>query len=104
MQELLPGQNHPVGTGQVVVGVSGDPDDEFAARLQSGVVLLGADGQIGDPDDLVSAEQPRSRDGSVETSPAQSLQSVRGLPTRMARRSLSGMPSWVALRVRSPSR
>jgi hypothetical protein len=37
----------------------------FAARLQAGAVLLGADGRLGDPGDLVSAEQPRSREGSV---------------------------------------
>ena len=65
MQELLPGQNHSIDITQVVVGVSGEPDDEFAARLQSGVVLLSADGRIDDPDDLVSAAQPRSCDGSV---------------------------------------
>jgi len=65
MQELLPGQNHPINGGRITVGVSGEPDDEFAVRLQAGVVLLGADGRIGDPGDLVSAEQPCSRDGSV---------------------------------------
>ncbi len=65
MQELQPGQNRPIGGGRVVVGVSGEPAEEFIARLQAGAVLLGTDGRIGDPGDLVSAEQPRSRDGSV---------------------------------------
>ncbi|HHW77204.1 MAG TPA: trypsin-like serine protease [Xanthomonadaceae bacterium] len=65
MQELQPGQNRPTGGGRVVIGVNGEPVEEFAARLQTGAVLLGADGQIRDPADLVSAEQPRSRDGSV---------------------------------------
>ena len=65
MQELQPGQNRPIGGGRVVVGVTGEPAEEFAARLQAGAVLLGADGRLGDPGDLVSVEQPRSRDGSV---------------------------------------
>lgn len=65
MQELQPGQNRLIDGGRIVIGVSGEPEDEFAARLQSGAVLLGTDGRIGDSGDLVSAEQPRSRDGSV---------------------------------------
>jgi S1-C subfamily serine protease len=65
MQELQPGQNHPIGGVRVVVGVAGEPREEFAARTQAGAVLLGADGRARDIADLVSADQPRSRDGSV---------------------------------------
>lgn len=43
MRELQPGQNGLIGGGRVVVGVSGEPAEEFAARLQTRV-LLGADG------------------------------------------------------------
>ena len=65
MQELQPGQNQPIGGGRIAVGVSGDPGDEFAAKTQLGAALLNAAGQVRDADDLISAEQPRSRDGSV---------------------------------------
>jgi S1-C subfamily serine protease len=65
MQELQPGQNRPVGAGRIVIGLAGEPGEEFAARIQAGAVLLGPDGRVRDPGDLVSAEQPRSRDGSV---------------------------------------
>jgi|GEM_PF-3210886 len=65
MQELQAGQNRPIGAGRVVVGVSGEPEDEFALRLQAGMTLLGGDGRMIDLDDLVSAERPCSRDGSV---------------------------------------
>ena len=65
MHELQPGQNRPIGNGRVAVGVAGEPREEFAARTQAGALLLAADGRILDPNDLVSAEQPRSRDGSV---------------------------------------
>ncbi|MDG4584253.1 MAG: TerD family protein, partial [Candidatus Competibacter sp.] len=65
MQELQPGQNRPIGHGRVVIGVASEPREEFLAKTQAGALLLAADGRILDPDDLVSAEQPRSRDGSV---------------------------------------
>ncbi|KAB2929595.1 MAG: trypsin-like serine protease [Candidatus Contendobacter sp.] len=65
MQELQPGQNRPLGGGRVVVGVAGEPREDFAARTQIGAVLLGNDGRVRDIADLVSADQPRSRDGSV---------------------------------------
>ncbi|MCP5158970.1 MAG: trypsin-like peptidase domain-containing protein [Gammaproteobacteria bacterium] len=65
MRELQPGQNQPIGAGRVVVGVSGEPREDFEARTQIGAVLLGADGQARAESDLVSAEQPRSSDGSV---------------------------------------
>lgn len=65
MRELQPGQNQPIGGGRVVVGVSGEPREDFEAKTQIGAVLLGADGQARDRSDWVSAEQPRSVDGSV---------------------------------------
>lgn len=65
MQELQPGQNHLIGNGRIVVGVSGDPPEDFAAKTRAGALLLAADGRMRDPQDLVSAEQPRSHDGSV---------------------------------------
>ena len=65
MQELQPGQNQPIGGGQIAVGVSGEPSDEFAAKTQLGAALLNSAGRVRDADDLISAEQPRSRDGSV---------------------------------------
>ncbi len=65
MQELQPGQNHPLGGGRIAVGVSGEPSDEFAAKTQLGAALLNSAGRVRDADDLISAEQPRSRDGSV---------------------------------------
>lgn len=87
MQELLPGQNHPITGGRIAVGVSGEPDDEFAARLQAGVVLLGADGRIVDPGDLVSAEQPCSRDGSVRfvRPPGEFQVDLEAVPATVAR-------------------
>lgn len=87
MRELQPGQNDLIGGGRVVVGVSGEPAEEFAARLQAGAVLLGAEGRIGDPGDLVSAEQPRSRDGSVVFSgPAGEFQiDLAAVPAPVAR-------------------
>ncbi|MBK8533940.1 MAG: TerD family protein [Candidatus Competibacteraceae bacterium] len=66
MQELQPGQNRPITGSQVVITVTGEPLDEFSAMIRAGAVLLAADGRIRDPGDQVSAEQPRSRDGSVE--------------------------------------
>lgn len=66
MQELQPGQNRPIQGNRVVIAVAGEPPDEFSAMTQAGAVLLAADGRIRDPGDQVSAEQPRSRDGSVE--------------------------------------
>ena len=65
MRELQPGQNQPIGGGRITVGVNGEPREEFAAQTQSGAILLGADGQARDLSDLISAEQPRSSDGSV---------------------------------------
>ncbi len=65
MQELLPGQNRPIGNGRVSVGIAGEPPEDFAASTQAGALLLAADGRMLDPNDLVSAEQPQSRDGSV---------------------------------------
>ncbi len=65
MQELQPGQNRPLGGGRIAVGVSGEPGDEFAAKTQLGAALLETSGRVRDADDLISAEQPRSRDGAV---------------------------------------
>ena len=65
MRELQPGQNCSLSAGRVIVGVIGEPREVFAATTQTAVVLLAADGRIGDEGDLVSAEQPCSRDGSV---------------------------------------
>ncbi|HRF44882.1 MAG TPA: TerD family protein, partial [Candidatus Competibacteraceae bacterium] len=65
MRELQPGQNQPIGGGRVVVGVSGEPREDFEARTQIGAVLLGAGGQARDLSDLVSAEQPHSPGNSV---------------------------------------
>ncbi|MCB1769402.1 MAG: trypsin-like peptidase domain-containing protein [Candidatus Competibacteraceae bacterium] len=65
MRELQAGQNQPIGGGRIVVGVSGEPREDFEAQTQTGAVLLGADGQARDLSDLVSAEQPGSPDGSV---------------------------------------
>ena len=65
MQELQPGQNRLLGGGRIAVGVSGEPSDEFAAKTQLGAALLDSAGRVRDTDDLISAEQPRSRDGSV---------------------------------------
>ena len=65
MRELQPGQNQPIGNGRIVVGISGEPCEDFAAKTQIGAVLLGADGQARDLSALISAEQPRSPDGSV---------------------------------------
>lgn len=65
MRELQPGQNQPIGGGHIVVGVSGEPREDFEAKTQIGAVLLGAGGQARDLSDLISAEQPRSSDGSV---------------------------------------
>jgi S1-C subfamily serine protease len=65
MRELQPGQNQPIGGGRIVVGVSGEPREDFEAKTQIGAVLLGAGGQARDLSDLISAEQPRSSDGSV---------------------------------------
>ena len=53
MQELQPGQNHPLGGGRIAVGVSGDPGDEFAAKTQLGAALLNAAGQVRDAEDLI---------------------------------------------------
>ena len=65
MQELQPGQNRPIGSGRVTVGVSGDPSEDFATKTRAAALLLTADGRMHDLQDLISAEQPRSRDGSV---------------------------------------
>ncbi len=65
MHELQPGQNQPIGGGRIVVGISGEPREDFEAQTQTGAVLLGADGQARDLSNLISAEQPRSPDGSV---------------------------------------
>jgi len=65
MRELQAGQNQPIGGGRVVVGVSGEPREDFEAQTQTGAILLAADGQARDLADLVSAEQPRSPDGAV---------------------------------------
>ncbi|MEE4378482.1 MAG: hypothetical protein V2J55_13390, partial [Candidatus Competibacteraceae bacterium] len=65
MRELQMGQNCPVSSGQIVVSIAGEPHDEFIARLQAGALLLGSDGRIQDEQDLISAERPNSRDGSV---------------------------------------
>lgn len=54
-----------MGGGRIAVGVSGEPSDEFAAKTQLGAALLDAAGRVRDADDLISVEQPRSRDGSV---------------------------------------
>ena len=42
MRELQPGQNQPIGSGRIVVGVSGEPREDFEAKTQVGAVLLGA--------------------------------------------------------------
>ncbi len=65
MQELQPGQNRLLGGGRVRIGVAGEPREAFAAQTQAGVVLLTADGRARDLADLISADQPRSRDGAV---------------------------------------
>jgi S1-C subfamily serine protease len=65
VQELQAGQNRPLGGGRVRIGVAGEPREDFVARTQTGAVLLAADGRARDIADLVSADQPRSRDGAV---------------------------------------
>jgi S1-C subfamily serine protease len=65
MRELQMGQNCPIGGGPIIVGIAGELQEDFIARLQAGAVLLGSDGKIRDEGDLISAEQPGSRDGSV---------------------------------------
>lgn len=87
MQELQPGQNRPIGGGRVVVGVNGEPENEFASCLQVGVVLLGADGRIGGLAGLVSVEQPRSSDGSVALlrAPGEFQVDLDALPATVAR-------------------
>jgi stress response protein SCP2 len=65
MQELQAGQNRPIGGGRVVIGVAGEPREDFAVRTQTGAVLMAAEGRVRDLTDLISAEQPRSREGSV---------------------------------------
>ncbi|MBL8260425.1 MAG: TerD family protein [Candidatus Competibacteraceae bacterium] len=87
MQELQAGQNRPVDAGRVAMGVSGEPDDEFALRLQAGAVLLGQDGRMVDRDGLVSAEQPRSSDGSVQfaRAPSEFQIDLNAVPASVAR-------------------
>lgn len=65
MLELQPGQNHPIGGTQIIVGVDGGPAQEFAERLQVGAILLNSDGRIERPDGLVSADQPRFQEGEA---------------------------------------
>lgn len=90
MQELQAGQNRPIGTGRVVVGVGGEPEDEFALRLQAGMVLLGNDGRMVDLDGLVSAERPRSGDGSVlfARAPGEFQVDLNAVPPSVARLAL----------------
>lgn len=49
-----------------MIAIIGEPAAEFSAMTQLGAVLLAADGRIRDPGDQISADQPRSGDGSVE--------------------------------------
>jgi S1-C subfamily serine protease len=87
MRELQPGQNSPVGNGRVSVGVAGEPCEDFAARTQAAALLLAADGRILDPNDLVSVEQPQSRDGSVTfaESPGEFRVDLDAVPAAAAR-------------------
>jgi len=87
MRELQPGQNQPIGSGRIVVGISGEPHEDFAAKTQTGAVLLGVDGQARDLSDLISAEQPCSPDGSVTFAaypPAFCIE-LDAIPTTVAR-------------------
>ena len=87
MRELQPGQNQPIGNGRIVVGISGEPCEDFAAKTQIGAVLLGTDGQARDLSALISAEQPRSLDGSVTFAgypPAFGIE-LDAVPTTVAR-------------------
>ena len=63
--ELQAGQNHVLSTPRLLLGVSGEPAADFAARTQVGLVLLGADGRARDQADLISAYQPVSADEVV---------------------------------------
>jgi S1-C subfamily serine protease len=65
MLELQSGQNHLIGDAQIIVGVDGEPSQEFAERLQVGAVLLNSEGRMGEPNSLVSADQPRFQDGAA---------------------------------------
>ena len=65
MQELQPGQNRLLGGGRVIVGIAGEPREDFATQTQTGMVLLTAEGRAQDFADLISAEQPRSRGDAV---------------------------------------
>ena len=90
MQELQAGQNRPIDHHRVMLDVGGEPDALFSARMQAGIVLLGVDGRIRDLGDLVSADQPRSRDGSVALaeSPGRFQVDLDAVPAEVARLAL----------------
>lgn len=65
MQDLKPGQNHPVAHGRVTIGVIGEPCQELATKTQTATILLDTDGKARQAADLINAQQPSSRDGAV---------------------------------------
>ena len=71
----------------MIIGVSGEPREDFSARTQTGGVLLADDGRARDFADLVSADQPRSRDGAVAcTEPAGEFRiDLDAVPSAVAR-------------------
>lgn len=106
MRELQPGQNHPVDHSQVLIGANGEPAELFISHLQAALLLLNAEGQIGDVGEVVSAEQPRSGDGSavLSKSPGEFQINLAALPVTIARIALvlvvkPGLPPGVTLGV-----
>ncbi len=87
MQELQAGHNRPIDGHQITVGVTGEPHDDFTARTQIGALLLDSNGQARDLADLISAEQPRSSDGSVlfATPPGEFRINLHTVPADIAR-------------------
>lgn len=70
MSELQAGQNHVLSATRLRLGVGGEPAADFAALTQAGMVLLGADGRVRNPADLISAHQPITAGEVVRFDPA----------------------------------
>jgi len=90
LAELQAGQNQVLSAARLVLGVSGEPATEFAARTQVGMVLLGIDGRVRDQADLISAYQPVAAGEAVHFSAADAVFQIDllAMPTTVERLAL----------------
>lgn len=65
MVDIQAGQNSPISTGRIVLGIAGEPKESFARKVQAGAFLLGSGVHAESHADFITESNVRSRDSAV---------------------------------------